>query len=162
PLRDVAAGEVPPIPFGLTDVPARQAREPLTLDLGNGGHLVIARAARSGRATALRTIAGSAPPLAPPAGAATYAPERGAGAGLPHCGGVVTRDQTDRVERLLATLRAETMRRQQLLAAGGFAGVAEQRAHEPGEARLPWMLLLMDWWEGFVAAYEQYDYGRLV
>ena len=24
------------------------------------------------------------------------------------------------------------------------------------------MVLLLDWWEGFVAAYEQYDYGRLI
>ncbi|HEX3516042.1 MAG TPA: cell division protein FtsK, partial [Trebonia sp.] len=28
--------------------------------------------------------------------------------------------------------------------------------------RLPWMVLLLDWWEGFFAAYEKYDYGRLV
>src|SRR5258707_929146 len=112
-------------------------------------------------------IAGWAARLASPADVHIYALDCGTGtllplSGLPHCGAVVTRDQTDRVERLLAKLRAETVRRQQLLAAGGFAGVAEQRAHESGEARLPWMLLLMDWWEGFVAAYEQYDYGRLI
>ena len=82
---------------------------------------------------------------------------------LPHCGSVVSRDQTDRVERLLATLRAEITRRQQVLAASGFAGVAEQRAHTPDpEQRLPWMLLLFDWWEGYVAAFEQYDFGRLI
>jgi S-DNA-T family DNA segregation ATPase FtsK/SpoIIIE len=167
PVAAAVHGEVPPVPYGLTDVPASQAREPLTLDLGNGGHLVVAGAARTGRSTLLRTIAGSAARLASPADVHIYALDCGTGAllplsGLPHCGAVVTRDQTDRVERLLAKLRAETVRRQQLLAAGGFAGVAEQRAHESGEARLPWMLLLMDWWEGFVAAYEQYDYGRLI
>ena len=27
---------------------------------------------------------------------------------------------------------------------------------------MPWMLLMLDWWEGFVAAYEQYDFGRLI
>src|SRR5256885_16458312 len=81
-------------------------------------------------------------------------------AGLPHCGAVVSRDQTDRVERLLGKLRGEIARRQQLLAAGGFAGLAEQRASAAPADRLPWMLLLLDWWEGFFAAYEHYDYGR--
>jgi S-DNA-T family DNA segregation ATPase FtsK/SpoIIIE len=160
-------GEVPPIPFGLTDVPVRQARETLTLDLAHGEHIVIAGAARSGRSTALRTIAGSVAAHVAPADVHIYAIDCGTGAmlplsSLPHCGAVVTRDQTDRVERLLGKLRAEIMRRQQVLAAGGFAGLAEQRAHAADDDRLPWMLLLVDWWEGFIAAYEQYDYGRLV
>jgi DNA segregation ATPase FtsK/SpoIIIE, S-DNA-T family len=161
-----APGEIPRIPYGLTDVPARQAREPLALDLAHGGHVAIAGAARTGRSTALRTIAGSVAAHVSPADAHIYAIDCGTGAmlplaGLPHCGAVVSRDQTERVERLLGKLRGEITRRQQLLAAGGFAGLAEQRAHEPGGA-LPWMLLLIDWWEGFVAAYEQYDYGRLI
>jgi DNA segregation ATPase FtsK/SpoIIIE, S-DNA-T family len=162
-----APGEVAAIPYGLTDVPTRQAREPLTLDLANGGHVVVGGAARTGRSTVLRTIAGSVATHFSPADVHIYGIDCGTGAllplaGLPHVGAVVTRDQTDRVERLIAKLRAETMRRQQLLATGGFAGVAEQRAHESGDGRLPWMLLLLDWWEGFVAAYEQFDYGRLV
>jgi S-DNA-T family DNA segregation ATPase FtsK/SpoIIIE len=159
-------GELPPVPYGLTDVPARQSREPLTLDMARGGHIVIAGAARTGRSTALRTIAGSVARYVSPADAHIYAIDCGTGAmlplaGLPHCGAVVSRDQTDRIERLLGKLRGEIMRRQQLLAAGGFAGLAEQRAHDPGSP-LPWMLVLIDWWEGFVAAYENYDYGRLI
>jgi S-DNA-T family DNA segregation ATPase FtsK/SpoIIIE len=162
-----ADGEIPPIPYGLTDLPARQARQPLTLDLGHGGHLVIAGAARTGRSTALRTMAGSVAAHTSPADVHIYAIDCGTGAmlplaGLPHCGAVVTRDQTDRVERLLGKLRGEITRRQQLLAAGGFAGLGEQRASAAAEDRLPWMLLLLDWWEGYVAAYEQYDYGRLI
>jgi S-DNA-T family DNA segregation ATPase FtsK/SpoIIIE len=161
-------GDVAPVPFGITDVPARQAREPLSVDLANGGHLVVAGAPRSGRSTVLRTIAGSVAASCSPADVHIYGLDCGTGsllplAGLPHCGAVVTRDQTDRVERLLATLRAEISRRQQALAARGFAGVAEQRARcaDPGE-KLPWMLLLLDWWEGYVAAYEGYDFGRLI
>ena len=161
-------GDLSPIPFGITDVPARQAREPLTVDLANGGHLVVAGAPRSGRSTVLRTIAGSVAARCSPADVHIYGLDCGTGsllplARLPHCGAVVTRDQTDRVERLLATLRAEIGRRQQLLAAQGFAGIAEQRARSTGPGqRLPWMLFLLDWWEGYVAAYEQYDFGRLI
>ncbi len=167
PVPAVGDGGVTPIPYGLTDVPARQSREPLALDLGHGGHLVIAGAARTGRSTALRTMAGAVAAHTSPADVHIYAIDCGTGAmlplaGLPHCGAVVTRDQTDRVERLLGKLRGEILRRQQLLAAGGFAGLAEQRASAAGQDRLPWMLLLLDWWEGYVAAYEQYDYGRLI
>ena len=39
--------EVPPVPTASTDLPAAQAREPLTLDLAHGGHLVIAGARRA-------------------------------------------------------------------------------------------------------------------
>jgi DNA segregation ATPase FtsK/SpoIIIE, S-DNA-T family len=162
------AGEVTLVPFGITDIPARQTREPMVLDLAHGGHVVVAGAARSGRSTVLRTIAGSVAAHASPADVHIYALDCGTGAmlpltSLPHCAAVITRDQPDRVERLLARLRAEITRRQQLLAAEGFAGLAEQRARTADPAqRLPWMVLLLDWWEGFNAAYEKYDYGRLI
>ena len=58
-------------------------------------------------------------------------------------------------------LRNEIARREQLLAAQGFAGLAEQRAAASGADRLPWMLLLLDWWEGYVATFENLDYGLL-
>ena len=102
-----------------------------------------------------------------PADVHIYGIDCGAGAllpvsELPHCGAVVAREQVDRVERLLSKLRNEIARRQQLLAAQGFAGLAEQRAATSGEERLPWMLLLLDWWEGYYAAFGEYDMGRLV
>src|SRR5204862_3410702 len=34
-------GDVPPIPFGLIDLPHRQARAPLTLDFPSAGHTVV-------------------------------------------------------------------------------------------------------------------------
>ena len=47
-----------------------------------------------------------------------------------------------------------------MLAAGGFASVAEQRAAaEPGD-RLPWLVLMVDGWEGVQAAYDEVDHGR--
>jgi len=181
PLPDaVTLGELPPIqsaaggedatrvPFGIVDVPARQAREAMVLDLAQGGHVVVAGAARTGRSTVLRTIAGSIAAQSSPADVHIYAVDCGTGsllplAGLPHCGAVVTRDQTDRIERLLGKLRSEITRRQQLLAMDGFAGVAEQRARTPDPAlRLPWMVLLLDWWEGYFAVFDKYDFGKLV
>jgi S-DNA-T family DNA segregation ATPase FtsK/SpoIIIE len=155
---------VAPLPFGITDRPWAQDRQPLTLDVAHGGHLLIAGSARSGRSTALRTIAGSIAAHASPSDVHLHAVDCGSGAllplvAMPHCGAVVTRDQLDRVERLLIRLRAEIGRRQQLLAEAGHASLAEYR--QAGH-RLPWLVFMLDRWEGFVAAFESYDYGRLI
>ncbi|MFI7698226.1 FtsK/SpoIIIE domain-containing protein [Nonomuraea sp. NPDC049480] len=159
-----AFAEVVPLPFGITDRPWAQDRQPLALDLAHGGHLLIAGAARSGRSTALRTIAGSIAAHASPSDVHLHAVDCGSGAllplvAMPHCGAVVTRDQLDRVERLLTRLRAEIGRRQQLLAEAGHASLAEYR--QAGH-RVPWLVFMLDRWEGFVAAFESYDYGRLI
>lgn len=169
-LRTAAGGSVvnvPPVEFGITDLPEIQSRRPLTLDLAAGGHLYLAGSAQSGRSTALRTLAGSLAAACSPYDVHLYAIDCGANAllplvSLPHCGAVVGRDQLDRVERLLAALAAEVARRQQLLAEAGFASLAEQRAAVASSDRLPWMVLLLDRWEGFLGAFEHYDYGRLV
>jgi DNA segregation ATPase FtsK/SpoIIIE, S-DNA-T family len=167
PAADAGRPEVPPVPYGLIDLPLRQARAPLALDFTRAGHVAVAGAARTGRSSLLRTLAGSVATLASPADVHIYGIDCGTGAllpvaDLPHCGAVVTREQGDRVERLLSKLRNEIARRQQLLAAQGFAGLAEQRAATSGAGRLPWLLLLLDWWEGYVATFENLDYGRLI
>ncbi|MFC5826699.1 FtsK/SpoIIIE domain-containing protein [Nonomuraea insulae] len=161
---DSGSEEVAPLPFGITDRPWAQDRHPLALDVAHGGHLLIAGAARSGRSTALRTIAGSIAAHASPEDVHLHAVDCGSGAllplmAMPHCGAVVTRDQLDRVERLLTRLRGEVGRRQQLLAEAGHASLAEYR--QAGH-RLPWLVFMLDRWEGFVAAFENYDYGRLI
>ncbi|WP_433252040.1 FtsK/SpoIIIE domain-containing protein [Streptosporangium sp. CA-135522] len=158
--------EVPPLVFGVTDLPWAQDRRALALNLADGGHLLLAGTSRSGRSTALRTLAGAIAAGASPQDVHVHAIDCGSGAllplmALPHCGAVVTRDQIDRVERLLTRLRAEVGRRQQLLAEAGYASLAELRA-VAGGPRLPWLVLMLDRWEGFVAAFEGYDYGRLI
>lgn len=153
--------------FGLQDVPAKQSRSPLSLDLENGGHLLIAGSPRSGRTATLRTIAGAIAKSCSPQDVHLYAVDCG-GNGLlplvamPHCGAVVSRDQLDRLERLITRLSAEVSRRQQLLATSTQASSAEQRRHAAPEDRLPWMVLMLDRWEGYVAAFDGYDNGRLI
>ncbi|KIZ15421.1 FtsK/SpoIIIE domain-containing protein [Streptomyces natalensis] len=164
---DEAHTDVPPAVYGITDVPARQARAPLALDLVDGEHVLIVGGPRSGRSTALRTIAGSLAKTASPSDVHLYAVDCGSNAllpltALPHCGGVVTRDETDRLVRLLGRIQTEVSRRQQLLAQQGASSAAEQRAAAAEGERLPWVVLLLDAWEGYVSAYESYDYGKLV
>ncbi|GAA1894702.1 FtsK/SpoIIIE domain-containing protein [Streptantibioticus ferralitis] len=165
--KEPAHGDVPAAIFGVVDVPARQARAPLSLDLVDGEHLLIIGGPRSGRSTALRTIAASLAMTASPSDIHIYGVDCGANVllpltRLPHCGGIVTRDETERLVRLLGRLQGEVTRRQQLLADLGVSSVAEQRASEKGEDRLPWMVLLLDGWEGYVSTFENYDYGRLL
>ncbi|MFI0937798.1 FtsK/SpoIIIE domain-containing protein [Streptomyces sp. NPDC021020] len=160
--------DVPPIPYGLTDLPAQQARAPLAVDIVHGEHVLIVGGPRSGRSTALRTFAGSLAQTASPQDVHLYGIDCGANAllplvSLPHCGAVVTRDQPERLQRLLDRLAAEVSRRQQMLALRGASSAAEQRAMAATpEERLPWMVLLLDSWEGYVSTFESYNYGKLV
>ncbi len=159
--------EVTPVAFGLLDVPAQQSRQPLVLDLTRDSHLLVAGAPRTGRSTALRTLAGAIATQVSPVDVHLYGMDCGSGALLPltalrQCGAVVTRDQSDRIERLFDRLLAEITRRQRLLAAGGWSSLAEQRVAAAPGARLPWLVLLLDGWEGLIAAFEGYGIGRLV
>ncbi|MFC7645047.1 FtsK/SpoIIIE domain-containing protein [Streptosporangium lutulentum] len=157
--------EVPPLAFGITDLPWAQDRRALELDLAHGGTCSSRAPRGAGGPPPCARWRGRSPPRLPD-DVHVHAIDCGSGAllplmAMPHCGAVVTRDQLDRVERLLTRLRAEIGRRQQLLAEAGYASLAELRAVQGGP-RLPWLVLMLDRWEGFVAAFEGYDYGRLI
>ncbi|MGW3494278.1 FtsK/SpoIIIE domain-containing protein [Streptomyces sp. NPDC001020] len=161
------AQDVRPIPFGLIDLPAEQSRKPLVLDLVHGEHTMLLGGARCGRSTALRTLAGSLARTTSPYDVHVYGIDCGSNAllplmRLPHVGAVVSRDEPDRVRRLIDRLLAEVARRQQLLAMEGASSAAEQRAAAAPEDRLPWMVLLLDSWEGFVSTFESFNYGQLI
>lgn len=134
------------------------------LDLERGRHLVVAGTARSGRSTLLWTLGTSLAATVAPADAHLYAIDCGTGALLPlailpHCGAVVTRTQVERADRLLTRLSAEVARPQERLAERGFADVAKQRLSSAD--LLPYLVLLLDRWEGFTGAFEEVDNGRL-
>ncbi|MFG1627286.1 FtsK/SpoIIIE domain-containing protein [Kribbella sp. NPDC049227] len=159
--------EVPPLPIGLADIPHQQSQRTETWDLPKAGHLVIAGANRMGRSTALRCIAGAVGRFCDPRDVHLFGIDAGNGAllpmlSLPHTGAVVQRNQVDRMYRLLGLLNAEVTRRQQLLAQQGFADINEQRnAVEPTD-RLPYLVVLLDRLEGYVAAFESLDGGVLI
>ena len=156
--------------WALEDHPSRQAQRVRRFVLGTSGHLYVVGGARTGRTTALRTLVAG---LAESTGAGdlhVHAIDCGSGgllplADLPHAGAVVQRTQTERVERLLRRVTSEVARRQELLAAGGYADVREQRAavdagRDDGP-RLPYLLLVLDRWEGFLPVLGEMDGGRL-
>ncbi|MET8132032.1 FtsK/SpoIIIE domain-containing protein [Streptomyces sp. NPDC005251] len=159
-------GKLPPAPYGVEDLPADQARRPVVVDFASFGHLLIGGAPRSGRSQVLRTIAGSLARTHSAADVHLYGIDCGNGAlnaltRLPHCGAVVGRNQTERAVRLIARLKGELTRRQDLLADKGFADIGEQRAAEPEGERLPHIVVLLDRWEGWLPTLGEYDHGDL-
>jgi S-DNA-T family DNA segregation ATPase FtsK/SpoIIIE len=159
--------DLKPIVYGIEDRPGEQSRCPATLDLTASGHLLVAGAPRSGRSQLLRTLASAAARQHSSADIHLYGIDCGDDAllgltELPHCGAVVTRTQPRRVIRLLGRLTSAVRRRQELLAEGGFAGIAEQRQAVSARQRLPHLMLLIDRWESFIATLGDIDSGGLV
>ncbi|MFD3585683.1 FtsK/SpoIIIE domain-containing protein [Streptomyces sp. NPDC058683] len=161
-----AQGTLPAAPYGVEDLPADQARRAVAVDFASFGHLIIAGAPRTGRSQVLRTIAGSLARTNSCADVHLYGIDCGNGAlnaltRLPHCGAVVGRNQTERVERLMSRLSGELSRRQELLADAGFADIGEQRAAVPEAERLPHIVLLLDRWEGWLPTLGELNHGDL-
>jgi S-DNA-T family DNA segregation ATPase FtsK/SpoIIIE len=159
-------GRVAPVPFALEDLPDEQAQRPVLFDLEQGSHLIIAGAPRAGRSTALRTLAASIATYTSCRDVHLYGLDCGNAAlvplaQLPHTGAVVTRDQVDRADRLITVLIAEVTRRQTLLAEYGYGSLAEQRALAAPDERLPYLVFLLDRWEGFMATFDDLDGGVL-
>ncbi|MDQ2836243.1 MAG: FtsK/SpoIIIE domain-containing protein [Actinomycetota bacterium] len=148
------------IPIGLQDLPAEQAQRPLTWDVVSAGHTIIAGGPGSGRSSVLRTIISGLANRFSPDDLHLYCMDFGPGAllaaaGLPHCGAVVSGTEQDRVDRLLSRLTAEVARRQVLLATRGLGDISELRgAAETPQDRLPYLVVVIDRWEGMLSAYS--------
>jgi S-DNA-T family DNA segregation ATPase FtsK/SpoIIIE len=151
--------------LGVHDVPARQARASYLIDLDRTGHLVIAGSARSGRTTALRTLAGGLATSTSVSDLHLYAFDcaggsLGALSALPHCGAVVSAHEPERARRLVSMLIAHLTERQSLLAGQGLGSLTEQRARSADP--LPHLLVLVDGWEALLATFEDIDAGAVV
>lgn len=153
-------------PWVLEDHPADQAQRTRDFALGTSGHLYVVGGARSGRSTALRTIAAGLAEVTTSRDLHLYGLDCGNGAllpltALPHTGAVVQRTEVERAGRLLDRLGDEVKRRQDVLGRSGFADIDEQRAAATPDERLPYVVLLIDRWEGFVSDLAEVDMGRL-
>ena len=166
PSRSPAPGvEALPLIFGLADQPARQQQSAATFDVARGGHLLVAGAPQSGRSTLLRTLTGALTAQVSGEDVHLYVIDGGGAlaalSALPHCGAVVTLAEPDRVDRLLNRLSAELSQRTRLLSASGYSDLAEYRTGNHRGPRPPYLLVLVDRYDAFVAALEHLDGGRL-
>lgn len=154
------------VPWMLVDLPADQAQAVRQFELGASGHLQVIGGPRSGRSTALRTIAAGLAEATAPRDLHLYGLDCGNGAllplaRLPHTGAVVQRTEVERASRLLERLSEEVTRRQAVLGAAGYADIDEQRRAVPADERLPYVVLVLDRWEGFVSDLAEVDMGSL-
>ncbi|WP_432838415.1 FtsK/SpoIIIE domain-containing protein [Dactylosporangium sp. CA-092794] len=164
PPPATVAGNLGPVAYGMVDLPAVQSREPLLFDVDRTGHAFFVGSSRSGRSQALRTLAGALAVRHSTADLHLYAIDCGNGAllplaGLPHCGAVVDRSQTERLDRMLSWFDTELTRRQSLFGEQGVADLPEQRRGAPAQRRLPHLMLLVDRFEVFEREYATFDNG---
>jgi S-DNA-T family DNA segregation ATPase FtsK/SpoIIIE len=163
---DAVADLHPSAVLGRIDRPRLQRQEPFVIDVERTGSLLIAGTVRSGRTTALRTLAAQLADGVSPADLHLYVLDCGnrglaAVADLPHCGAVVDGDDTEHVERLLGMLGDELEQRRRQLGLSGHSSVAEQR-REATDDGLAHVVVLLDRLETFVARYQDHDGGRLI
>ncbi|GAA2106216.1 FtsK/SpoIIIE domain-containing protein [Streptomyces synnematoformans] len=161
------ARDLLPVPIGLADVPEDRVQGFAVLDLADKLPLLVSGGPRSGRSQLLRTVAGSVARQHSLADVHLYGIDCGTGglqalAELPHSGAVVSRNERDRLTRLLDRLSTTVRVRQSQLAAEAFGDIADQRQAVAAHRRLPYLLVLVDGWEGFVDAMEDVDYGKPV
>ena len=138
------------LPIGLIDRPDLQAREPLEIDLGEGGTWLAVGGPRSGRTTLLRTVLSEAVSRFTPDDLHVHVIESGGGslaadaAPLPHAGTTVRTEDAFRTVRLVDRLSRE---------------VAARRAGTvPG--RHPTLLLLVDGIEALTTQLDDADPAR--
>lgn len=157
-LRELLTGDDAEIAFGLSDVPAQQRRVVAAFRPDIDGHLAVYGTGGSGKTVTLRTLAAAVAHTPAGGPVAVYGLDF-AGGGLrmierlPHVGSIVTADDTERIVRLLRTLRAELESRRERYAAVAASTIAEYRrsANAPDERRI---LLLVD---GFPAFREDWE-----
>lgn len=148
-LSELLAGatDAEAVPIGLVDLPHVQCQPPLTLERRSADPLLFVGGARSGRTTAVLTVATSLAATSSPDRLHIWAIDSGSGlaalANLPHTGAVVDVRDNDRLERLVCFLVEEVERRR-----------AAVRDEEPS------LLLVVDSWEGLGHATADADAGR--
>jgi len=145
--------------LGLLDDPANQAQEPALVDLEQTGGLVVYGGGGSGKTTALRTIAAGLASQGGPEGVLLYALDFANRAldqlrPLPHCAGVAMGDDLEAVTRLLTVLATEVERRRRVLADAHAESLSALR-EQAGAMVLPRIVLLIDGYGAFHAAFDQ-------
>lgn len=137
--------------LGLSDIPERQAQQPVAFAPDQDGHVAVYGTGGSGKSVVLRTLAAAFSLAKQPVH--IYGLDFGSGAlraieSLPSVGAVIVGDDAERIIRLLRMLRAEMDRRSRLYSSVHAANLSEYR-EMPGNAAEPRIVILLDNYPGF-------------
>lgn len=153
--------------LGVNDQPGRQIQSLAYLRPDADGGLIVLGTGGSGKTVTLRSIAISAGLAAEASGQAVEVHALDfAGRGLdiledlPHVGSVISGDDTERVTRLLRTLRERIDRRAVEFAAVRASSLPEYRRNAPAAADSARVFVLLDSYPGFQAIHERIEGGR--
>ncbi len=129
---------------GMYDDPENQAQLPLTVDFANNGHHAILGMVVSGKSTFLQTLVYSLITKYTPEQLNVYILDYSSHMltpfeDAPHCGGVVTDQQEDKISKFFCMLDKEMNYRKQLLNGGDYAQYVRS-----GKSDLPAWVIVID------------------
>ena len=163
PLRGPAPTELSAV-LGLVDLPERQAQDGWAVDLGAVGHLLVYGASGAGKTTAVRNLVVALAQRLGPTDLHVYGLDFASRGlvpltALPHCGGIVTADDPERVERLVTLLERIVRERRVRIGDAGASSLSEYRA---AGNRLPYVVVLIDGFGALYSTYLSVDHGELL
>ncbi len=146
--------------IGLVDDPGKQRQEPLRIPFGKEGHLIVYSAPGYGKTTFVQTVITSLALTYSPDEVNIYAMDFGGRLlkqfeVLPHVGGVVSADESERLQRLLNYLLAAMNERRERFAEVGVGTLAAYR--EITGVTLPAIVVILDNYANFRDSYEDYE-----
>ena len=160
-----------PLRFGLgiMDEPRRHRQEVWGIDVSAaGGNIAIGGAPQTGKSTFLQTLVLSAAATHTPRQVQFYCVDLGGGGlmyleDLPHVGGVATRSEPDRVNRVVAEMKAVLRQREAMFKqyrVGSMAAYRQMRDdpnHPAAADPFGDVFLVIDGWPAFVAEFPDLE-----
>lgn len=152
--------------LGIMDEPRRHRQEVWGVDLTTAaGNIAIGGAPQTGKSTLLQTLILSAAASHTPRQIQFYCVDMGGGGlmyveDLPHVGGVATRAEPDRVNRVVAEVKAVLRQREQTFKQYRVGSVADYRAmredpsHPASADPFGDVFLVIDGWPAFAAEFD--------
>lgn len=167
----VERGTGRPLQFGLgiMDEPRRHRQEVWGVDVSAaGGNIAVGGAPQTGKSTFLQTLVLSASATHTPRDVQFYCIDLGGGGliyveDLPHVGGVATRSEPDRVNRMVAEMKAVLRQREILFKqyrVGSMAAYRQMRSDPSNPAAAdPFgdVFLVIDGWPAFIAEFPDLE-----
>jgi S-DNA-T family DNA segregation ATPase FtsK/SpoIIIE len=157
--------------LGVMDLPHMQDQQTYVHDFESDGNIFIYGTSSAGKTTTLRTIAGSLAVSSSPSDCVIFAIDCASGGleclrDLPHCANVITTRDAEGLAHFLTRMTKEVEARKETFRSMGVASIGEYRNHMRNNAVqgpvLPRIVILLDSFAGYQAAFEKVEYGAWI